>query len=390
MKGLMVGGLLSAKVGGSHRFYVPDMQGHVRQVTDVDGDAIAEYQDDAGGLIQLTAASALAFGDWGYTWDGKPGRYYVQQRHLRVDQGRWMSVDPVETEPPYLYVGDRPTWAVDPSGEQGGRLVLPADPPTRKAALTLLAEPPVPYDARRWGQMDLGQRAHILSRLGIGHGFWTWETQETAAPAPRAWMRADRRAVFMALWREQNRLALVRLEKQKDRPVPTPPVNWSTGRTVDKVANAELAQANGALWVYEQVKTDGAWDFKNNRIYWPKGVRPKDDALEVYGNYHFGYVCAAAGIPEKIALSEAGRLQRDQVRGAFDKGLPPKPSLGEPAARRMVWYGGRPPYGDDPVDQYWITVGYRDYRRDRDRLSRERRDRMNRWPVPSGPTMPKV
>gem|GEM_PF-5769211 len=112
------GGLLSAKVGGDHRFYVPDMQGHVRQVTDVDGDAIAEYQYDAWGLIQLTAASAMAFGDWGYTWDGKPGRYYVQQRHLRADLGRWMSVDPVETEPPYSYVGDRPTWAVDPTGEQ--------------------------------------------------------------------------------------------------------------------------------------------------------------------------------------------------------------------------------------------------------------------------------
>jgi len=113
------GGLLASKGGTTHRFYIPDMQGHVRQVTDIDGDAIAEYQYDAWGLIQLTAASAMAFGDWGYTWDGKPGRYYVQQRHLRADLGRWMSVDPVETEPPYAYVANRPTWAVDPSGEQG-------------------------------------------------------------------------------------------------------------------------------------------------------------------------------------------------------------------------------------------------------------------------------
>jgi len=113
-------GLLASKGGTTHRFYVPDMQGHVRQVTDIDGDAIAEYQYDAWGLIQLTAASAMAFGDWGYTWDGKPGRYYVQQRHLRADLGRWMSVDPVETEPPYAYVANRPTWAVDPSGGQFG------------------------------------------------------------------------------------------------------------------------------------------------------------------------------------------------------------------------------------------------------------------------------
>jgi len=110
------GGLLASKGGTTHRFYIPDMQGHIRQVTDIDGDAIAEYQYDAWGLIQLTAASAMAFGDWGYTWDGKPGRYYVQQRHLRADLGRWMSTDPVETEPPYAYVGNRPTWAADPSG----------------------------------------------------------------------------------------------------------------------------------------------------------------------------------------------------------------------------------------------------------------------------------
>jgi len=53
----------------------------------------------------------MAFGDWGCPWDGKPGRYYVQQRSLRADLGRWMSVDPVATEPPYAYVANRPTWA---------------------------------------------------------------------------------------------------------------------------------------------------------------------------------------------------------------------------------------------------------------------------------------
>jgi|GEM_PF-2566949 len=108
------GGLLASKGGTTHRFYVPDMQGGLRAKSQERRDTRQR------GLIQLTAASAMAFGDWGYTWDGKPGRYYVQHRHLRADLGRWMSEDPVETEPPYAYVANRPTWAADPSGEQGG------------------------------------------------------------------------------------------------------------------------------------------------------------------------------------------------------------------------------------------------------------------------------
>jgi hypothetical protein len=48
------------------------MQGHVRQVTDIDGDVIAEYQYDAWGLIADTNQTTMAVGDWGYTWDGKP------------------------------------------------------------------------------------------------------------------------------------------------------------------------------------------------------------------------------------------------------------------------------------------------------------------------------
>jgi len=224
------GGLLSAKVGGDHRFYIPDMQGHVRQVTDVDGDVIAEYQYDAWGLIQLTAASAMAFADWGYTWDGKPGRYYVEQRHLRADLGRWMSVDPVETEPPYAYVGNRPTWAVDPSGGQGRPGLAdfvwctetqrwePVSPAALGAAGThrfyvlelpsLLGKPyrdvmaalgqapaALRMSAQDWQGIPFALRAEIAEEAGATQPVWRWldRTKDVLNP-PRASMRRDSHA----------------------------------------------------------------------------------------------------------------------------------------------------------------------------------------------------
>jgi RHS repeat-associated protein len=56
-----------------------------------------------------------AFGQFGYERDAA-SRLYVRARHLRPDQGRWLSRDPVETEPRYLYVANQPTAKTDPSG----------------------------------------------------------------------------------------------------------------------------------------------------------------------------------------------------------------------------------------------------------------------------------
>jgi RHS repeat-associated protein len=117
------GGLYSGRANGASSYQVPDHAGHVRQLTDANGAVTDGSVIDAWGYERYHLGTSYdpyrGFGEYGYRQEDSK-RLYTQARHMRVDQGRWMSVDPVETEPPYLYVGDRPTWAVDPSGERAG------------------------------------------------------------------------------------------------------------------------------------------------------------------------------------------------------------------------------------------------------------------------------
>ena len=77
------------------------------------------------------------------------------------------------------------------------------------------------------------------------------------------------------------------------------------------------------------VRNSGKWGYKRlNRKY------------EDFGNYHFGYVAAAYGLPREFAKFGAGVYQI--YRGTS----------------KLEWYKS---YFDDPNDQYWIDEGYNDY-----------------------------
>lgn len=82
-------------------------------------------------------------------------------------------------------------------------------------------------------------------------------------------------------------------------------------------------------WFYEQVRNRGPWDFKQRGDF------------EEFGNFHYGAVGYAGGIPESILLRGAGCAQ---MRAGTS--LPEWSSC---------W--SEPPYGDDPRDQYWIERG---------------------------------
>ena len=84
-------------------------------------------------------------------------------------------------------------------------------------------------------------------------------------------------------------------------------------------------------WFYQQVRLHGPWDYKS-RI----GRR-----YENFGNFNYGAVGTAAGITESVLLRAAGWAQSRSGNGKEDDG---------------IWYG-LPPYGDDPVDQFWIKNG---------------------------------
>ncbi len=83
-------------------------------------------------------------------------------------------------------------------------------------------------------------------------------------------------------------------------------------------------------WFYQKVRNRGLWDYKQ-----------KDRNLANFGNFNYGATGTAAGIPINILLMGAGFAQ--------SRAGTSRPEWG-------AWHQ-RPPYGDDPRDQYWIQQG---------------------------------
>ncbi|BDK27381.1 hypothetical protein FJMB80158_40320 [Enterobacter hormaechei] len=83
-------------------------------------------------------------------------------------------------------------------------------------------------------------------------------------------------------------------------------------------------------WFYERVRNGGPWDYKQHKR-----------AYADFGNFHYGAVGYAACIPAKILLIAAGAAQW--------KAGTSRPEWGN--------FTGTPPFGDDPIDQFWIKQG---------------------------------
>ncbi|MGP5737542.1 polymorphic toxin type 44 domain-containing protein [Pseudomonas aeruginosa] len=85
-------------------------------------------------------------------------------------------------------------------------------------------------------------------------------------------------------------------------------------------------------WFYGMVRNKGEWDYKQ-----------KGRQYEEFGNFNYGAVGTAAGIPEQILLRAAGAAQGIAGTSKEDFGK---------------WWGDSP-YGDDRIDQVWIKAGVR-------------------------------
>lgn len=84
------------------------------------------------------------------------------------------------------------------------------------------------------------------------------------------------------------------------------------------------------LRFYERVRNGGVWDYKQQKR-----------AYADFGNFHYGAVGYAACIPAKILHIAAGAAQW-------------KAGTSEP---KWGNFTGGPPFGDDPIDQFWIRQG---------------------------------
>lgn len=102
---------------------------------------------------------------------------------------------------------------------------------------------------------------------------------------------------------------------------------------INNMMTARLHRGPSALtywWFYNQVRNHGPWDFKQ-----------LGGKYENFGNFHYGAVGEAGGIPDEILLRGAGAAQK--FAGTSD----PK------------WnnYKGPNSHWDDPKDQTWIRAG---------------------------------
>jgi hypothetical protein len=85
------------------------------------------------------------------------------------------------------------------------------------------------------------------------------------------------------------------------------------------------------IWFYYQVRNHGPWDYKNQC----------GKQYAAFGNFNYGAVGAAAGIPDQILLRGAGAAQK----------------LAGTSRPEFADYPGHDSYGDDPEDQTWIRAG---------------------------------
>jgi RHS repeat-associated protein len=107
-------------------------------------------------------------------------------------------------------------------------------------------------------------------------------------------------------------------------PVPQAPPGVSCN------ANIAQSQGKGPIWVYQQSRNSGPFDYKQ-----------QGQQYEAFGNFNFGAIAAAAGLA-------AGTIQRGAGAAQMMAGTS-LPQWGQPF--------GAPPYGDDPTDQEFINQG---------------------------------
>ena len=120
-----------------------------------------------------------------------------------------------------------------------------------------------------------------------------------------------------------------RYEWQGPTECPTSPPGISVDTNIKIAAERKRKGQGGYGWFYRQVRNSGPMDYKQTGPY------------EAFGNFNYGAVGHALGIPDHILLKAAGLAQ---ARAGTSL-----PEWGNP--------NGGPPYGDDPQDQAWIRAG---------------------------------
>jgi RHS repeat-associated protein len=117
--------LISQDNGNNRIYYQVDGLGSTRQLTDINGAVVVEYDYDAyGNLTRKVGDADNNYLFAGEQFDDAVDGYYLRARYYDSLTGRFVSTDPFEgynnqpiTLHDYLYAGVNPVNAIDPSGE---------------------------------------------------------------------------------------------------------------------------------------------------------------------------------------------------------------------------------------------------------------------------------
>jgi RHS repeat-associated protein len=114
---LGIDSLLARNIGGSQQYYLHDMIGSVTAVADSGQNLLATYRYDVFGAVRRqTGTLNNPYLFTSRTLDQDSGLYYYRARYMNPSVGRFLSVDPVNSNIPYLYAGNAPVLRNDPLG----------------------------------------------------------------------------------------------------------------------------------------------------------------------------------------------------------------------------------------------------------------------------------
>ena len=111
------GVIVAERSTGEVRYLLSDGLGSVRQAFDASGQVVSYHEfDPYGNPVEGDGEPYGYTGEW---WEDEVGLLHLRARWYAPETGTFLSVDPVEGEPPYLYVGVNPINFIDPSGFSG-------------------------------------------------------------------------------------------------------------------------------------------------------------------------------------------------------------------------------------------------------------------------------
>jgi RHS repeat-associated protein len=322
-----------------------DHLGNTRLVTDQAGNTVARHDYRPFG-DEITAGYGGRTADWakydsvkqkftGQEHDGETQFDFFHARYLSGAQQRFMSADPGNAgadllDPQswngYSYVGNNPLARIDPTGTSWlGDL-------WNGVSNFFNGGCGATFCVTGTGMADIDGSYGLLG-WGLGGGSNS-SAPSTPPPPPPPY--------------KFTVTATANPPTNKTCPaVPPHPASADVNANAkdEKLLRLFLPPLKEALF-YLDVRNGSKWDYKQQGQSVDDFGQWHSSPYQDFGNFNFGVVGAAAGIPQQELLRGAGFAQ--------SRAKTSNPRFGR-------WYDLHPPYGDDPNDQAMIRAGYAYY-----------------------------